>query len=392
MNIGPEHRGTWPARVHFVCWGFLALVIGVVSAASADSVDDTVRSAMAAGQICGLSLAIIDGGSVVRAAGYGTTAKDVNQPVSPTTLFQAGSVSKPLAAMGALWLVDQGALTLDEDVNGKLTSWKIPENQFTASKKVTLRELLSHTAGFNVHGFSPGYAQTEPMPTLIQVLDGQPPAKSKPIRVEAVPGTQWKYSGGGYTVMQQLVIDLTRQPFDQFLQKTVLSKLGMQHSTFEQALPDAMAKSAATGYAPGGVAIEGGWRVFPTLAASGLWTTPTDLAQFAIEMQRSAAGRSNKVLSAAMTAQMLTSQMNNDGLGLFLAGRGATMRFWHSGRHDGFDAMLVAYIQTGQGAVVMIDTNDTTGAIHKILRAIARQYHWMGYTKPQDDPSLENKQ
>jgi CubicO group peptidase (beta-lactamase class C family) len=352
--------------------------------ARADMVDVSVQAAMQAGQICGLSLAIIDGGSLVRAQGYGTISKDADTPVTPKTLFQAGSISKPVAAVGALWLVQQGSLTLDDDVNVKLISWKVPENQFTAQRKVTLRQLLSHTSGMNVHGFSPGYGQDDQVPTLLQVLDGQPPARSRPIRVEAVPGTQWKYSGGGYTVMQQLVIDVTKQPFTQFMQSNVLDKLNMRDSTYEQALPPALAKMAARGYGPDGTEIKDGWHVFPTLAASGLWTTPSDLALFAVELQESLAGQSNKVLSQSMTRQMLTAQMNEDGMGFFLAGTGRNIRFWHSGRHDGFDAMLVAYAQTGQGAVIMINTNDNTGAMHKILAAIARQYHWKGYVKAVD--------
>lgn len=355
----------------------------------ADAVDATVHAAITAGRICGLSLAIIDGGGLVRTQGYGTTSEDGNSLVTPETLFQAGSVSKPIAAMGALWLVQQGALSLDDDVNAKLTSWKIPDNQFTAQRKVTLRQLLSHTSGMNVHGFSPGYGQDEPMPTLWQVLDGEAPARTKPIRVESVPGTQWRYSGGGYTVMQQLVIDVTKEPFPQFLRVNVLNKLNMRHSTYEQRLPAELAKTAAKGYGPDGAEITGGWRVFPTLAASGFWTTPSDLARFAIEVQDSLADRSNKVLSQSMTRQMLSAQMNNDGLGLFLAGQGPNRRFWHSGRHDGFDTMLVAYARTGQGAVIMINTNDSTGAIQKILRAIARQYHWLGYTKAVD-PTAQN--
>lgn len=365
-------------------FGSLLFFLLYPSIVGADAVNDTVGAAMTAGNIGGLSLAIIDGGDVVRTQGYGTTSVNGNNPVTPTTLFQAGSVSKPVAAMGALWLVQQGILSLDDDVNAKLTSWKIPENQFTAQQKVTLRQLLSHTSGMNVHGFSPGYGLDEPMPTLVQVLDGQAPARSHPIRVEAVPGTRWKYSGGGYTVMQQLMIDVTKEPFPQFMQSHVLAKLNMRHSTYEQTLPPELARLAAHGYGPDGTEIAGGWRVFPTLAASGLWTTPWDLARFAVEMQRSLAGNSNRVLSQSMTRQMLTAQMNNDGLGFFLAGGDGTVRFWHSGRHDGFDAMLVAYAQTGRGAVIMINTNDSTGAMHKILRTIARQYHWKNYVKTVD--------
>jgi CubicO group peptidase (beta-lactamase class C family) len=203
--------------------------------AQADNVDDFVAAQMRDHGIVGLSLAIIDDGKIIKARGYGFTDKSGKTPITTSTLFQAGSVSKSVAALGALRLVEQGQLALDEDVNAKLQTWKVPENEFTKDEKVTLRRLLSHSAGLTVHGF-PGYAVGSPVPTLVQVLDGEKPANTPAIRVDCVPGSQWRYAGGGYTVMQQLLIDVTGQPFPEFMQKSVLKPLGMAQSTYAQPL------------------------------------------------------------------------------------------------------------------------------------------------------------
>ena len=185
---------------------------------------------------------------------------------------------------GALRLVEQGKLALDEDVNSRLVTWKVPENEFTKNKKVTLRGLLSHTAGLTVHGF-PGYATDEPGPTLVQVLDGAKPANTRPIRVDILPGSKWRYSGGGYTVMQQLVVDVTGKPFPQFMHEAVLGPLDMKESTFEQPLPADKAKLTATGHHGKQKPVKGKWHIYPEMAAAGLWTTPSDLARFAIGVQ-----------------------------------------------------------------------------------------------------------
>ncbi|MGH7969915.1 MAG: serine hydrolase domain-containing protein, partial [Limisphaerales bacterium] len=217
---------------HLATW---ALVILSVSA-RADKLDQFMQAAMEKRHISGLSLAVIQDGQIVKAKGYGFANRGDGSPVTTSTLFQAGSVSKSVAALGALGLVEAGKLSLDEDVNAKLNSWKVPENKFTKEKKVTLRRILSHSAGLTVHGF-PGYAADKPLPTLVQVLDGVPPANTSPIRVDIEPGSKLRYSGGGYTVMQQLVIDVTHEPFDRFMQETILTPLKMTTSTYTQPLP-----------------------------------------------------------------------------------------------------------------------------------------------------------
>lgn len=340
-----------------------------------DDLDRFVLAQMARRNVPGLSLAVIQDGRIVEARAYGVREAGGRDPVTPTTLFQAGSISKAVAALGALHLVEEGKLTLDGDVNATLKSWKVPANSFTASKPVTVRGLLSHSAGLTVHGF-PGYAVDAPMPTLIQVLDGAPPANTAPIRVDVAPGSVWRYSGGGYTVLQQLMLDVTGQSFPDYMRRTVLEPIGMTESSYEQPLPPAMAAATASGHLGDRRVVMGRWHLYPEMAAAGLWTTPTDLARFAIEIQQSHAGRASKVISAATTRQMLTRQKDDGGLGLFLQGSGPTLLFNHNGRDEGFDASMNAFAESGQGLVVMINANDNSRMINRIIGFVARRHRW----------------
>ncbi len=340
--------------------------------------------------IATLSLAIIQDGKIVKSVGYGVADKTSRTPVTPETLFQAGSVSKSVAALGALRLVEQGKLSLDDDINQYLRTWKVPENRFTKEQKVTLRRILSHTAGLTVYGF-PGYDVHGPIPTLVQVLNGKP-ANTPAIRVDILPGSQWRYSGGGYTVMQQVIIDVTGKPFPEYMQANVLQPLGMTNSTFRQPLPPDLAAKTASGYYQESRPVRGRWHIYPEMAAAGLWTTATDLAKFAIGVQQSLSGRSNPVISQAMTGKMLTVEKDGDGLGVFLAGRGRTLRFSHNGRDEGFDAVVEAYAETGQGAAIMINANEDSRMVGRILELIAREYHWPDYpVQPVYKPIPDNE-
>jgi len=352
-----------------------------------DSLDAFVKAQMALRQVRGLSLAVIKEGKIVVARAYGVVDDSTKAPVTTSTLFQAGSISKPVSALGALRLVEKGTLSLDDDVNAKLTSWKVPENKFTTTEKVTLRRLLSHTAGLTVHGF-PGYDIGEPMPTVVQVLDGAPPANTAPIRVDTTPGAIWRYSGGGVTVAQQLVMDVTRQPYAQYLQTTVLGPIGMTSSSFEQPLPAARAALTATGYYADGSPVHGRWHLYPEMAAAGLWTTPTDLAKFAIEIQHALAGRGHGVISRTMARQYVTDVKSGYGLGVGVyGGAGSALRFGHGGRDEGFDALLDAGAETGDGVVVMINANDNSPLKNRIRDFVARAWSFGGPPPPRQEPA-----
>ncbi|HEV8146751.1 MAG TPA: serine hydrolase domain-containing protein [Bryobacteraceae bacterium] len=332
----------------------------------------TIAERLAFYKVPAASVAVIDEGKIEWARGYGVTAQG-GKPVDAETLFQAASISKHVGAMVALHLVDQGKLALDEDVNLKLRSWKVPENEFTKTQKVTLRRLLNHSAGLTVHGFR-GYAPGEPVPTLVELLKGVKPANSAAIVADMEPGTKWRYSGGGYEVMQQLVIDVTGKPFPQLAQEIVIGPLRLTRSTFEQPLPTRLEGNAAAGHRADGSMIQGRWHTYPEMTAAGMWTTPSDLARIAIEIQSS-----NRILKPATKEAMLTEVLGGYGLGLGLKSTDGHKSFSHGGGNEGFRCFLFAYREGGRGAVVMTNGDRGGGLADEILRSIAAEYGWADY-------------
>jgi CubicO group peptidase (beta-lactamase class C family) len=323
----------------------------------------------------GLSIAVIEDFKIAWARGYGVKEAGSSAPVTGHTLFQAGSVSKPVAAAGALTLVESGRLSLDEAVNRRLKSWQIPENELTALRAVTLRHLLSHSSGLTAHGFD-GYAVNSNVPTTVQVLNGEPPANSVPVRVTLVPGTEYEYSGGGYVVTQLLVSDVTGESFPQFMRTAVLDKAGMTDSTFEQPIPPARATEAATGTRDGGDPVPGRWHVYPEMAAAGLWTTASDLAKFAVEIALSRRGKANHVLSQEMTRQMLTPQIAHRGLGFDVGKYDTLEEFGHAGDDAGFNAILIMFADSGKGVAIMTNSDNGSMVYQQLVRSVAREYGW----------------
>lgn len=362
------------------------------------SVQLSLHKLMELFKVPGVSVAVIDNFEIAWAKGYGVTEVGTSNAVKTETLFEAGSVSKPVAAVGALSLVQQGRLLLDEDVNQRLKTWKVPENEFTEQQKVTLRRILSHTAGLTVHGF-PGYATDTPVPTIVQVLNGEPPANTAPVRVDMVPGTKWRYSGGGTVIVQQLTVDVTGKQFPQLMRELLFDKVGMNDSTYEQPLPSERHVMAASGTQWNGTTVEGKWHIYPEMAAAGLWTTPSDLAKLAIEIALSKKGMANRILSQSITEEMLSVQTESPtqflfgskenparmGLGFFLGDETRPNLFGHTGDDAGFQAALIMDSVTGQGAVIM--TNSEFGSLlyDDLLDNIAHEYSWQNYV-PADRP------
>jgi CubicO group peptidase (beta-lactamase class C family) len=329
----------------------------------------TIADRMKHWHVPGASIAVISGGVVAWAEGYGVREPD-GAAVSPETLFQAASISKTGSAMTALRLVELGKLSLDEDVNLKLKTWKLPSSEAMQSEKITLRRLLSHTAGTTVHGF-PGYAQGDSVPTLPQLLDGVKPANTAAIRVDIKPGTQWRYSGGGYEIVQQLIQDITGKPFADVTKELVLGPLQMTHSTYQQPLAEHLWANAATAYNSEGVAISGKWHVYPEQAAAGLWTTPSDLAKVILEIQKP-----GRVLTQKTVDLMNTPVLDHYGLGLQLSDTDHQKAFSHGGANDGFRCMLWGYREGGRGVVVMTNGDNGAQLAQEILASVAATYDW----------------
>jgi CubicO group peptidase (beta-lactamase class C family) len=327
----------------------------------------------------GMSIAVIHDGRIAWARGFGVRERGRSEPVTERTLFQAGSISKPIFALAVMRLVQEGRLDLDEDVNRYLTSWKVPAND-AWPPRVTLRHLLGHSAGLTVHGF-PGYGVEEALPSVVQVLNGEPPANTLPVRVNMVPGVQFRYSGGGTTVGQLLVSDLLGRPFPALMRELVLDPLGMADSTYEQPLPPPRAAVAATAHPWKGRPLAGRWHLYPEMAAAGLWTTATDLARAGLSVQQAFRGEGGTLLSSASAQALLApSAASKDiGIGFFLEGEGSGARFGHGGWDEGFVAKATFLKDGGQGAVVMVNSNEGADLIDEVVRAIAREYAWPGF-------------
>ena len=339
----------------------------------------------------GVSIAVINDGKIEWTKTYGLVDKESKSPVTKNTLFQAASISKPVTAYGALRLVEQKKVALNEDINTFLKSWKLPENEFTKEKKVTIKNLLNHSAGITVHGFR-GYTPGAAIPSLIEILNGTDPANSGPSRVDKVPEESFRYSGGGYNILQQMMMDVEEKTFPEIMDELVLQPLGMNNSTYQQPLEGQQLSAAATGYLPDGSMVEGKRNTYPEMAPAGLWTTAGDVAKFAINIQETLKGQSNKGLSKDMTRKMLKPFVEDHiGLGIFITKKKDETYFGHGGWNRGFSSELIAHKDKGYGVVVLTNTNHPA-FISELIRSVALTYQWddyvPSYKKMKIEPAL----
>jgi len=328
--------------------------------------------------IPGLSVAFAANGEVEWSKAYGMADTAGDRPMETNTMLLAGSISKPVAALRAHQLVEAGSFDLDENINTYLSSWQVPDNEFTKDEKVTIRRILNHTAGLTVWGF-PGYDDGDSIPNVVEVLDGQ--GNTEPVRVFKQPGESWLYSGGGYTIMQLAITENDGISFPDTMQKNVLSRLNMTHSTFENPLPSQYHAIAATGYRSNGDEVEGKWPIYPEMAAAGLWTTPGELIQYAIEAQEILQTRRDDILEYETVVEMLTPGMNDHGLGPSVA----EYTFGHGGADEGFRARLVAWKDKPYAAVVMVNS-DNGRIIQELLLSIANEYDLPGIEQTVREP------
>lgn len=337
----------------------------------------SIQARMAYYKVKGLSIAVVSHYRIDWAKGYGWADDSAKIPVTTRTLFQAASISKSLNAVGVLKLAQEHKLDLYTDINDYLTSWKFPYDTLSKNKKITIAELLSHTAGLTVHGF-PGYQRGSPLPTLEQILDGKAPANSPAIRSMAEPGLHSVYSGGGITISQQIVIDVTHQPYAQYMDEQVLKPMGMTSSSYDQPYTRIDSTLLATAYHADGSQVPGKYHLYPEQAAAGLWTNPTDLARYIIETQLALEGKSQKVLDEPTTRLRLTPYHDpSAALGVFIDDRNGTKYFQHGGANEGFRSQYFGSLEGGNGVIVMV--NSDNGAImNEIINSVARVYNMKG--------------
>ena len=323
----------------------------------------------------GVSVAVINDGKLEWARAFGVKDFNSNDSIDVRTLFEAGSVSKPVFALGVMKLKQDGVLDLDKDVNQYLKSWKVPSNN-DWQPVITLRQLLSHTAGTTVHGF-PGYTRAEVIPSIPEVLNGSGPTNTDAVRVNILPGTQFRYSGGGTTIAQLTVMDVTGKSFPEIMREKLFDPLKLEYSTYEQPLPGSKEHLVSTASPWKGQPINGRYHVYPEMAAAGLWTNPSELALLVTEVQNALEGKSSFFKKETMDEMMKPQKIaKHIGIGFFLDSKGDSARFGHNGWDEGFVALLTSYKKGGKGAIIMVNSNEGYSIMDELVRAIAKEYNW----------------
>ncbi|HNP20904.1 MAG TPA: serine hydrolase domain-containing protein [Panacibacter sp.] len=347
-----------------------------------DSVNTwNIEKRMAEMKVHGLSIAVIHDYKVAWTKGYGFADTAAKTPVTDQTLFQAASISKSLNGVGILKLAQDKKLDLLADINNYLTTWKFPYDTASHGKKISTLNLLSHTGGLTVHGFG-GYEPGDSIPTIPQILDGKKPANSPAVRSMYEPGLKSEYSGGGITISQLILQDITKQAYDTYMQENVLDPMGMTSSTYRQPVAKDKEKYLATGYRDNGEAIKGKYHIYPEQAAAGLWTNPADLAKYIIETQLSLQGKPGKVLNTEMTKLRLTPYIDsNAALGVFIVTKGGEKYFSHGGSNEGFRSQYYGSFEGGNGVVVMVNSDDG-GILEEVVASVAKVYGWKGFYTP----------
>lgn len=331
----------------------------------------TLKDRMAFYNANAVSIAVIKDYKIEWVKSYGFADVSEKRMVTPQTLFQAASISKSINSLGILKLVEEGKLGLDDDINNYLKTWKFPYDETSKGKKITIANLLSHKAGLSVHGFG-GYEKGEELPTITQILDGQKPSNSKAVRSIFEPGSKFEYSGGGTTISQLILENTTGEKYEDYMLKNILIPLGMTSSSFNQPPAKDKENLLATAYI-NGREVKGKYHIYPEKAAAGLWTNPTDLANYIIETQLSLVGKSNKILSKEMSVKRI-----NNNLGVFLNDFNGTKYFGHSGGNEGFVCHYIGSLEGGNGIVVMTNGSNMK-IVEEVVSSIASLNQWKNY-------------
>ena len=334
-----------------------------------------LQERMAHYKVPGVSVTVFKDFRILWSRQYGLADAELGSPVTAITRFNVGSLSKGVASLLVLSLVDDGLIQLDGDVNGQLKSWSIPENEFTRDASVTPRLLMNHSGGAI---FSPAVSYPPGRsPTLMQVLNGEPPANTSAVIIDRVPGTQFQYSNAGYAILQQLAMDVAGESFETLARQRIFQPLGMNHSSFELALSG----NLSAGHQADGNPVDIKRYVYPIQAAGGLWSTTEDYARFLIEIQKSYNGESDEIITRELAQEMLSPHAARQyGLGVFMREMdGEIHYFGHLGDNKGFFAGYLAHRSDGYGAVVFTNSQAGVQLIREIVQSVAAVYEWENY-------------
>ncbi len=340
----------------------------------------SLRDRMSFYNVNAVSIAVIKDYKIEWVKAYGLADVSEKRVATPQTLFQAGSISKTINSLGVLKLVQEGKLSLDDDINKYLKTWKFPYDKVSKGRKITIANLLNHSAGLSVHGFG-GYEKGAALPTTIQTLDGLKPSNSGAVRSVFEPGLKFQYSGGGTTITQLILENITGEKYENYMLKNVLNPLGMNDSSFNQPPAKNKENLLATGYNYD-KEVKGKYHIYPEKAAAGLWTNPTDLAKYVIETQLSLLGKSNKILSKEISEKRL-----ENNFGTFSNDYDGAKYFHHDGGTNGFVCFYMGSVDDGNGIVVM--TNGSTGKLmEEIVTSIAALNQFKNYPLESNKESI----
>ncbi|HEY8915936.1 MAG TPA: serine hydrolase domain-containing protein [Chitinophaga sp.] len=330
-----------------------------------------------------VSIAVINNGSMIWAKAYGYADAAARQPANTGTLYQAASISKSVNASGIMKLVQDGKLSLDKDIREYLKTWTFPDNEFSKGKTITLKNLLSHTAGLSTGGFM-GYTMSDSIPAINQILNGQKPANSEAVKPVLPVGAQFKYSGGGTVIIRKILEDNISSNYDSIMQAAVLKPLKMTSSTFSQPLNHQQYKNFAAGHDTSMQVLQGKFNIYPELAPDGLWTTATDLAKFVIAIQQSLKNTRPSFLEKAVAEKMLTPVLSSSdaALGTFILEKGGEKYFTHSGANVGYRTDYYGSFTTGNGVVVLTNSENGQALIDEIINSVATVYQWKDFYNP----------
>ncbi|WP_339747034.1 serine hydrolase domain-containing protein [uncultured Maricaulis sp.] len=353
-------------------------LVPTVTIAGDDASDRGIEDQLAAYDVPAVSIAVVRDGEIAWAAAYGAD-------VDPASLFQAASLSKAVAAAGILALARERGFDIDADLTGQLGSFDLaainPEG-----RTVSLRGLLSHTAGATIHGY-PGYPVGTPLPDTLEIVTGAQRTNTPAVAIDFDPEHPWRYSGGGYEIAQLWAEQASGEDFAALIQRLVLDPVGMSSSSFALNGPDGIAEGRiARAHGWNGEPIDGGWHLYPEQAAANLWTTPSDYGRFLIALMAASDGAQDRGIDPEIAHEMTTAISDDYGLGIGTSIHLGERRWDHSGSAEGYRCNLIALPSRGDAIIVMTNGNNAQHLIPDINRTAEIAYDW-----PHDPPRTESR-